>query len=200
MKKTYLALASICASILSLNAHALNPINGWYMGGLAGIVYAPSIDGNINTSKNPLPGFVGGSVPVTIKYNVSGNAALTAGIRNGKFRGEAELLYTTTNYDSFTVGGVAFPRAFTTGPCTASGCSPVSKTSVIGGLFNAYYDFLPQTGNTTAYAPYIGVGVGVGYATNDIKFVNVDSQATILNYKADTTALAYQVILGVNYY
>jgi OOP family OmpA-OmpF porin len=136
----------------------------WYGEAGAGVAFQSETDVS-------QPGFAA-STDFDAGYVVSG----AIGRQYPMFRGELELLYSQSDFDSISVSGL--------------GSAPLDgDTSTFAGMVNAYYDF--DTGNM--WRPFVGAGLG---------FANVSVDASILGIPLvddDDSVFAYQFKAGVAY-
>jgi opacity protein-like surface antigen len=116
------------------------------------------------------------SVKTNTGYLIGGAVGLKW---NDMLRTELELSHGSNNANSFKFNGGAFDPA----------SGPISATYMLG---NVWLDIPTQT----AFTPYIGGGLGVGWATADVSF-----NGNIFGYGPNKSggALAYQVGAGVKF-
>ncbi|MBA2648770.1 MAG: outer membrane beta-barrel protein [Legionella sp.] len=185
-------------------AYALDPINGFYGGGLAEISHSPSkymlivpntvLVGTVNN--NPVGGGGGGMF----------------GYRFHNFRAEAEVLFNYNSAKNLAIGScrllspnVLTPIDVVTGTCTEDSFE-VNKTGFKGhttalyGLINGFYDIYTHE-STCNIIPYVGLGFGGARIQNNIKLINTVTPIVTpvsTKMKASTTTSAAQGILGVS--
>jgi opacity protein-like surface antigen len=139
-------------------------------------------------AKGPYVGLQGGAVFLSdsdvtqVGTTFSGSfdagygGSLTGGYNFDMVRLEGELFYKTNSFDEVSAAGASIP---------ADG-----DLSALGLMVNVYYDFK----NTTAFTPFIGVGVGMA------KVYIKDLKIGALPIADDDDAVfAYQGIAGVGY-
>jgi opacity protein-like surface antigen len=174
---------------------AAEPAEGWYAGFFAGPSYAPSVNFNINNpfSTNPLWG--------KLTYDVLANGGGQVGYRCYKFRYEGELVFNTNNFDSLSINN------FTIGNNQgARGLSIKGSTSLLAGLFNAYYEFYDEDYSETKFVPYVGLGIGYAYVRNKLDFYYNSPQFNRVfllnsnNNSESSSAAIGQGILGLSYF
>lgn len=191
-------LKAVCkTSVLSLGliagAYAANPVTGWYLGMVGGGSFASSIEHVYSipylTSTNPIQ-VAYQPTHASLSYKTGGNIGLMGGYRINNFRIELEPWYNYTAYDSFTVGNTAI----------ALNSYLKGNTYLYGGLLNALYEFYIP-GNEGAFAPYIGVGLGYGSATNELRFsLTTGGQTYSDRIKESESVGLAQGIAGIGYY
>lgn len=185
--------ASLLSLGLTATAHAVNPVTGWYLGVVGGASFASSVSHVVNfpylTSTNPIR-VAYQPTRTSLSYKTGGNGGLMAGYRINNFRVELEPWYNYTAYDRFTIGNTSI----------ALDSYLKGNTYVYGGLLNAMYEFYTP-GNDGAFAPYIGVGLGYGSATNELRYTFTVSGQTYSERvkESDSVGLA-QGIAGIGYY
>lgn len=178
-----LALASNCV-------YASEPAEGWYAGLLLGFSNAPSLTFTIN---NPF----GTPLPGKLSYDIFGNAAAQVGFRCNKLRYEGEVVFNRNPYDWLSVGGFAIKN---TRNNNGSGIGMKGNTSMVAGLFNAYYEFYDEDYSATKWVPYVGLGIGYASIHNRLDFY-VNSRLLNENRNSITKSSAIaQGILGINYF
>jgi opacity protein-like surface antigen len=129
---------------------------------------------------NPVNTVTPGNTPYSVKTNTGYLIGGAVGLKwNDMLRTELELSHGSNNANSYNIKGGAFNPA--------SGL--ISATYLLG---NVWLDIPTQT----AFTPYIGGGLGVGWATADVSY-----NGNISGYGSNASggALAYQVGAGVKY-
>lgn len=172
--------------LLTTQAFATEPSNGWYAGGFVGLSYAPSINFTI---LNP---FTAGRVPGEIKHDPLVNGGLNLGYRCLNFRFEGELLYNQNQFDKISINRSRIPRLTN----ERNNLAFKGNTQIYAGMFNIYYDIFYEDSDSN-FIPYIGVGIGYGEVRNQIKFYF--NQVEFINDKVNDSLLMGQAILGLNY-
>lgn len=186
-------------------AFAAEPEQGWYVGLLGNVNYAPNVK---FTFTNP---FTSVRTQGNLKYGIGGGGGLQLGYRCGYFRYEGELIYETNGYDTISANP-PFARLAaiqTDIRKKRKSRNPLlsldGKTSLFGGLVNAYYEFY-EDGTAPDWVPYVGLGIGYAaiqnslhiYCTNPALGCNTTSINTKRNSANDSSVLA-QAIAGINY-
>ena len=108
-----------------------------------------------------------------------------AGLFIPQIRVEGELAYRNNHVNKITESPAVFP-------CFSAGCTGTGHIDSFALMANGYYDFL----NSSAFTPYVGVGVGAArLSLNDVGFT------TPFNFTASASdwQFAYQGIAGVRY-
>ncbi len=205
-------------AILCLMHHqalALNAVSGWYGGIMLGPSYTPKV--NRTTT---YPATVNGTNVVlstngTLKYSVLADVGVSVGFRCDKCRFEGQFLYNNAPYSSldFSSNNIQYTVTGSKTVTTPSGntinLSLKGSTTTIAGIFNAFYDFLPNNPRSN-FAPYVGVGVGYAYVINSLSFSCINSTlsetcSTITGktYTApdnNLSSVAGQAIVGFNFF
>jgi OOP family OmpA-OmpF porin len=158
---------------MSLPAAAANPVDGWYISGVAGANFMQQesvnqIGGFKTNSVNLRPADVGGMVVLGGGY----------GFGNG-FRTEFQF-----NYRYNGINGVTGPRGNTVSINNSNNSASEQK---YGPMPTLYYDFYTLSPD---YVPYVGVGVG---------YQIVKEKLNVGGFSTDTTrgTFATQAIVGV---
>ena len=170
-------------------AFALHPVQGWYGGILLGANYTPSTNFTLAT---PIEGLAARGA---LNYGLMGEIGGQFGYRFSKYRLEGQFFYNNSPYKSLELNGVTIfaPSINTTGYRVEG------STDTGAVMFNGYYDFF---GNDTSKSliPYLGLGVGYAYASNNFKLYYQEIAIDAAQIKAHTTSPAGQVILGASYF
>ena len=118
------------------------------------------------------------STPYTVKTNAGYLLGGAVGVKwNDLLRTEVELSHNRWNANSFNDSGGSF--------APASG--PISTTYLLG---NIWLDIPTQS----AFTPYVGGGLGVGWAWADVSF-----DGNTYGYGSGGSAMAYQLGAGVKF-
>ena len=209
--KQLIQLGILSNLLLSSTAFALNPVQGFYVGIMAGMSHGPSNNRVTFETTDGLPGdrtFFTGEVGYSM---VGGGGAGMLGYKLGHFRLEGEILY-----NRFSTG----PLKVDPGDCTIEninvltpvGCAPgvfdrfraralgyAGSSSITYGLINFYYDFFGAN-SESLLVPYIGIGAGEARIKNFNNLVNTNTQFSRGIDKQSINSLAAQGILGISYY
>ncbi|MFA6302288.1 MAG: outer membrane beta-barrel protein [Legionella sp.] len=207
--KQWIRFSLISGFAFSCSAYALEPIQGWYIGMLAGVSIGPSEysrNFSVTLPEQALP-FEG---TATINNNVAGGGiGAVVGYRFQPIRAEAEVYYNYTStrnliidrctYESPTVGtptGICPPPNAPVG----SGVGFNGSTGVTYALVNFYYDWFNISEDPdNPVIPYLGLGIGGARVKNGVNFVN---DLTIRSIGGTTTSnvAAGQFIVGISYF
>ena len=191
MSTNYIKYAIAALALASSASYAVEPAEGWYAGLLLGFSDAPSLTFNVN---NP---FAAVPLPAKLTYDIYGNAAAQIGFRCNKLRYEGEVVFNRNPYDRLTVGNFSIKN---TRNNNGSGLGMKGNTSMIAGLFNAYYEFYDEDYSATKWVPYAGLGIGYASIHNRLDFyVNSVLLNENRNSVTKSSAIA-QGILGINYF
>jgi OOP family OmpA-OmpF porin len=114
-----------------------------------------------------------------VKYDAGPTGSLSLGYKFGAFRAELEGNYRTNDVNK--TSGAALS-------------SPHGHTRMWGAMLNGFYDI--NTG--TAFTPYLGAGVGVGFVHASLNGVRPIG-STLGGYSGSDTVFAYQGIAGASY-
>lgn len=189
--------------LLSTQAFAINPIQGFYGGLIGEVSHGPSNDQVFFREDAAL--FHG-----TVTYSsISGGAGGYIGYKYSHFRVEAEGLYNRISTGPLTVGTCVIQSANVltpTGFCPQA-TSDHFREKALGysgsssgtyGLLNAFWDFYSDEPDSY-FSPYLGIGLGVASIKNSSNFIN-----TINLYSHGHSIIgngtAAQGIIGVSYY
>jgi opacity protein-like surface antigen len=204
--KQLIQLGIISNLLISSTAFALNPVQGFYVGLLAGISHGPASnqvafleDGQIFTGK--------------VTYSsVGGGGGATLGYKLSHFRLEGELLYnrfstgpltvdpggcTIENHNISTPTGVCTPVMYDRFRAKALGYS--GSSSVTYGLINFYYDFFSSDSDALV-VPYVAIGIGQARIKNFNNLINTNTLVSRGFDKESVNSTAIQGILGLSYY
>jgi hypothetical protein len=194
-------------SLLASSAvFALNPVQGFYGGLLAGISHGPGSNPVAFVEDNQR--FTG-----TVTFSsVGGGGGGVLGYKLNHFRLEGEILYnrfstgplqvdpggcTIENMDILTPTGACTPGVYDRFRAKALGYS--GSSAVTYGLVNAYYDFFSYD-SQALLVPYVGVGVGQARIRNFNNLVNTNTTFSRGFNQESVNSMAIQGILGVSYY
>ncbi|CDZ78779.1 hypothetical protein BN59_03093 [Legionella massiliensis] len=208
--------------LASCSTFAVTPADGWYLGLMGGLSFAPSINLrtpnptqllNIAAATNPtsnnlninplvtlpnskFPGwysFLNG----TVEHSVGGDFGGQVGYRICNFRVEGQFLFNYSPVSSIKVGGTTITRHVTfVNPLRVSG-----QTALGAGLVNGYYDFYNEDNDPT-WVPYLGLGIGYSYIRNTVTtsvpyLFNSGYNFTVKTNKSTPIG---QGIIGISYY
>lgn len=183
--KCSLSAALLCANL----SHAMNPVQGIYLGFVAGGNYASSVEISYPYTNNILIPY---GTPGTLSYDFGGNFGGQLGYKLSNFRVEGEFDYAYLGFDKMHFNGIVIKNK--TSP---SGFKLGGNTRVMSGFLNAYYDFFaPDT--EISFRPYLGLGIGMANlsTTTDITF---HDQVLVKHHYSQSSG-AVQGIVGVGYY
>lgn len=172
---------------LSTQAFAIEPSNGWYVGGFAGISFSPSVDFTI---LNP---FTTARIPGQISYDPLADGGINLGYRCSNFRFEGELVYNQNRYNKLRINQSYVPQLTD----TQAGLAFKGNTQVFAGLFNVYYDLFYEDSDSNM-VPYFGIGLGYGEVSNQLNFYF--NQFQFIQDKENTALMVGQAILGLDYF
>lgn len=216
--KQLIQLGVVSSLLIGQSALAINPIQGWYVGVLAGASHGPgSYVSTFDTSEIPFPNiyyplpnpFPNGLLTGTVNNNnIGGGGGAGLGFRMQNFRVEGELFYNYITTKSFQTGDCTLQKPYLETPIgVCNGVNTLFKsvfagfngnTSAIYGLVNTYYDFMSYD-SEKYLVPYVGIGIGGVRLTKNYTLSNTLS--TISVSVSDTaTAAAAQGIVGFSYY
>lgn len=192
---------SVISSVLfNTTAFALNPVQGFYGGILAGPSHGRSSQTIVFTQDQTV--FRGKE-----SYSIlGGGAGGVLGYKWDHIRIEGEGFYNRISTGPLQVGSCTLqsPNVVTpTGLCSEGNFAANSigfdgSSAVTLGFFNLYYDFFSYNGETSL-VPYVGIGVGEAIVKDGINFINTittRSEGRTLN----SSGQAGQAILGLSYY
>lgn len=180
--------AGLC--LLSQSLLAANPLKGWY----AGLVFGGAYPNGVHfTATNP---FTNMPVSNTLSYSLGGSIGGQLGYRCDQFRVEIEGLFNSDPYSKLTIGDNLVIKRYD----TAIGGIPVhlkGNTQIYTGILNGYYDFY-QMDSEMNFVPYVGLGVGYAYTSNQFKLYNF-GEPVFYTDKTNSSALG-QAIVGAQYF
>ncbi|CEG57489.1 P44/Msp2 family outer membrane protein [Legionella fallonii] len=192
----------ISSTTFAINSH---PVQGLYIGLLAGIAHGPS--NNTVTFVEDAQRFTG-----TVSYSpIGAGGGGVLGYKIANFRTELELLYnristgplrvnpgdcTLENVDIVTPSGLCTSGTYDRFQAKALGYQ--GSSAVTYGLLNMYYDIFTQESHTDFF-PYIGVGIGEAYIRDFSNFVNTNTTFSHGN-NVSFSAPAIQGILGAGFF
>jgi opacity protein-like surface antigen len=197
--KSFVKFGVIASFILSSNTFAVNPVPGFYGGLYGGLSNGPS-SRDISFTFNGTQFF--GTIDNSV---IGGGAAAYIGYRLKILRAEAEILYNRFSYGNLVFGNCTLnsPNIPPNGQCPTFVSNNLvgfsGSTWGVYGFFNGYIDFLLSSDDSTALAPYIGVGIGYAKITNSPNFVNV-VQTTSFGGNVSASTSAAQGIIGIAYW
>lgn len=199
-----LKLSLLASMVLSTNAFALSPVQGFYGGLMGEISHGPSSDTIVFTEDGMIfTGTVGFS-------SLSGGAGTYLGYKYKHFRAEGEFLYNRISTGPLKVGTctIESPNVVTpSGDCPAGvydnfqddQLSFQGNSTAVYGLFNVYWDFFNEANNDYSIAPYLGAGIGIASVKNASELYSTVYGSSQGQSKIGSGAAA-QGILGVNYF
>lgn len=203
--KQLIQLNYLCALLACGNAFATDPVQGFYLGVLAGVTHAP------NTQINFTIDDVAYSGAITLQpVGVDGGFSL--GYRVQQFRVEGELLLGYNSYNEFKTGSCTLISPSVVGPqgtCPTfveeQGLGFKGNTTGMYGLVNFFYDFVPTNPNANSMVPFVGLGIGMGIIKNSGQIQNnqyFDNGYTpvIITASQSKSSIAGQGMFGINYY
>lgn len=198
--KQLIQIGLVSNLLLSTSSFALNPVQGFYAGLLAGGSHGRSSQTIVFTHDHTV--FTGKE-----SYSIlGGGAGGVLGYKWGHFRLEGEGFYNHISTGPLQVGSCTLqsPDVVTpTGLCTEDNFAANSigfdgSSAATLGFFNIYYDLFSYDGQTNL-VPYIGIGIGEAVVKDGINFIN-----TVTTYSEGRTlnssGNAAQGILGISYY
>lgn len=179
--------------IASSSLFAVEPAMGWY----GGLFVGPSmLSGSDVTITSPLAPFL--VYNPSIEYSILVNGGGQVGYRCNKFRFEGELLYDINNISKITgfipLGGSGI---------NLSSNNIKGETWILGGLFNAYYEFYDIDYSETRWVPYVGLGIGYAQINSTLDYQFVSSPLPLNpSYQVNSISNAPigQGILGASYF
>ena len=171
------------------SAFALHPVQGWYGGLLLGFNYTPKTNFSLPTLT---PGL---NIDGTLNYGIFGEIGGQFGYRCGKYRLEGQLLYNNSPYKSLVLGGVTIRDDSS----NTTGVRLEGSTDTGVAMFNGYYDFFTSDASRN-FIPYVGLGLGYAYVSNNLKVYNKEVLVTKDRIKEHNTSPAGQIILGGSYF
>ncbi|HBI21924.1 MAG TPA: hypothetical protein DDY37_04980, partial [Legionella sp.] len=210
--KPFIKTSLVALLLANGSSYALNPVQGWYGGVLIGVNYTPSS----NFSRERTFPFISTTEPYTkqaplrasfasnhLEYSTMGAVGGQLGYRCGKYRLEGQFLYNNSPYRSLR-GTVTGPEGQQTSfsiyaPSTSTGFRIEGSTDSGLGMLNGFYDFLPSDPRSNV-APYIGLGVGYAYFSNNLRVYYNEVNIDAARVKESISSPAGQAILGVSYF
>lgn len=184
-----LALSFIAAIGLSPTTYALNPVEGLYLGFIAGGNYMPKVDLAYPYTNNILiPYGTRGS----LSYDFGGNIGGELGYKINNYRLEAEFNYNYLGFDQVTFNGIVIKNKKIKNSIKLGG-----NTTMMTAFFNGYYDFLSPNAES-GFVPYVGLGIGIAKVKNSADFT-YNSQIIVKTSNSKNSG-ALQGILGFSYY
>jgi hypothetical protein len=199
----------LAAALVSSPLYALQPISGAYGGVIIGGSYMFSVD---VPNLNPLmldwvttyPGLgpylaslnatVNQNSTYKLNYGFMGTLGLQIGFRCDNFRAEGQFLFNANPVRSLSINSVKIDNN------RRETAYPSGQTSIIGGLANFYYDFIPNTDCDVNLAPFVGFGVGYVSIQNNFNFNYNKMQLNTTSISRSASAPAGQVIAGLLYF
>lgn len=191
---------------LTISSHVFSadPVQGLYVGVLAGVSHAsnPQLNFSVNQSSyNP-----------TITLGpIGGGGGFSLGYKVNRFRLEGEFLFNINNYSEAKIGPCTLISPTVLGP--QGTCPEFIEDNNIGfkgntaglyGLFNVFFDFLSIDTNVN-FVPYVGLGVGGAIIQNKIQIQNSqyassDAVQISIDKTVSKNGIAGQGIIGFSYY
>ena len=203
--KPFIKTSVLALLLANGTTYAFNPVQGWYGGVLIGINYTPSS----NFSRVKTVELTNVTTPFTfmsssnMEYGTMGALGGQFGYRSGKYRLEGQFLYNNSPYRSM---GVTTTRpngdqnTFSIyAPSTSTEFRLEGSTDSGLGMVNGFYDFLPDDPRSNV-APYIGLGVGYTYFSNNLRVYYNEVNLDAARVKEAITSPAGQAILGMSYF
>lgn len=181
---------------VATTTHAVNPEPGWYGGLIAGANYAANVPFDyLNTSGELQSGQLG--------YNIMGTIGGQIGVRFcDNYRIEAELFFNNSPYSYLRLGDTTIHA-----PNTSPNLRLKGKTDSGIATANIFYDIFADFSSNVV--PYLGIGAGYAYVTNEINFYFNDNLVTVNDYenivsvtpgKKSRSGPVAQAIVGLSYY
>lgn len=202
--KQLIKFGFIVGLTISSPVFSADPVQGLYVGVLAGISHAsnPQLNFSVDqASYNP-----------TITLGpVGGGGGFSLGYKVNRFRLEGEFLFNINNYSEAKLGSCTLISPTVLGPqgtcpdfIEDNGLGFKGNTTGLYGLFNVFFDFL-STDTNVNFVPYVGFGVGGAMIRNKIQIQNnqyFDSGATPISLETTVSknGIAGQGIIGFSYY
>jgi hypothetical protein len=210
--KQLIQLGILSSVLISSPASAINPVQGFYGGLMAGMSHGPS--NNQIAFYEPIDSVSYQLFTGKVSYGIVGaGGGGMLGYKLSHLRLEAELFYnrvstgpleidpggcTIQNVNIQTPTGVCTPGVYDAFKAKAVGFRGTS--SVTFGLINFYYDFFSYD-NQAQLVPYIGLGIGQARIQNYNNLVDTKTTYSrgIANH-GSLSSSAMQGIFGASYY
>lgn len=209
--KYVLKVTCIILALFSSSVHALNVVEGWYGGLILGGSYSPYKYFNysnpfapVDDPDNPPDIFTG-----KLTYSGFGNIGGLFGYRfPSGLRLELEADYSYVPYkrltletENFNEPTVAGENAFIVIRTPSHSTAIRMRGSTSSGLvfINGFYEFI-QNGCENNWAPYVGLGLGIGYINNSAKLFDNEVDVEFGNASVNSTTPIGQIIAGINYF
>lgn len=211
--KQLIQFGLISSLLVSQSALAINPIQGFYGGIIAGMSHS-------NVSTYPLTFFPVG-IPsfkgIVNNSSIGGGGGAALGYRIQRFRVEGEAFFNYISSGTLTLNGCTLesPAVTTpTGICDKDvGVNGLANRKQAGfngsntaayGLVNVYYDFFSDDPESTIF-PYIGVGIGGARLKKSVNFyANVFKTDTVpapsIGGSVSASSPAAQGIIGIGFF
>lgn len=195
--------AGLC--LLSHALYAVNPVNGWYVGLIAG----GSKPNTANfTTTSPLTGT---AVNSSLSFSLGGDVGGQLGYRCDQWRFELEGLYNYNSHSKLNLDNVLYLSRHDTAISTASPFSAVlfpgfpaytpirfnGNTQMGAGFINGFYDIYQFDGDLN-FIPYLGLGIGYASISNIVDIYLNDIY--LLNVKHSHGSAAGQAMVGAQYF
>ena len=208
--KQLIQLSIISSLLVSTPIFALdNPVEGFYLGILAGISHGPASD-QITFPEPPLPGSPTFTGKVTYS-SVGGFGGVALGYKLSHFRLEGEIFYNRFSTGPLLIGSCTLQSPKVVGP---TGVCPQGKdyddfekngeaysgsSAATYGMINFYFDFFTPYQPSNA-VPYLGIGLGEARIRNFSNFIYTKEVLPSHGFNTTFTAPAVQGILGLSYF
>lgn len=197
----FVQLGLISSLVLSHSAIALNPVQGFYGGLIAGASSGPSGYERVFTNN----GLIYAGRVNNNRIGGGGGGSIGYRIQNFRIEGEAFYNYLRAGTLSLTNCTLESPNVFTPTPVTTcprqltvEGLGFNGSTSALFGMVNGFYDFITYDSESTL-VPYIGVGLGGARLKNSVNFIRTYTKFSSGD-SVTTSSSAVQGILGISYY
>ena len=201
--KRLIPLCLLTHATLSNLAFALNPIQGFYGGGLATISSGPATY-NLSFIRDGMD-----FQSIVNNSRIGGGGGLALGYRLRNFRVEGEFLYNYQSAGTLSVGSCTLHRP---GLLTPTGTCPEASlhqdelgfdgsNTALYGMFNAYFDFYTQD-SESSIVPFLGLGIGMARVKHSVNFespnVTLSCLTNTCGGSITTSGGAAQGILGLS--
>lgn len=189
---TLFKLRAVISTGLCLLSHVLcaaNPVNGWYFGLITGGTVPLTMDfKGINA-------LTGTTSTGRLSYNLGAEIGGQIGYRCNQLRFEAEGLYNYNSYGQFQIDSQIFTRR----DQLAAGVPVrfIGNEALGAGILNGYYDF-NQFSYRTNFVPYLGLGIGYAYVSNQLQLLAND--VPFLDAGKSYGSPLGQAIIGAEYF